>query len=200
MKRLFTLIATVICTLMTLLSVKAQENESFRKSIFLEFGAGYACHDKYKSALWNETRHEGSAMLTPMVGYRFHPRWAAGFGVTFPVGEDRLYGPMPQLFVSYDFLKINDFSVFAQLQGMWGADRNDYDGGTPRYTDMWECGMRFGASYRFSNHISANIRYLFIGYSRRASADRYRRGVVGDHDFIMDAGVRPLQLSLRYTF
>lgn len=117
MKRLFTLIATVICTLMTLSSVKAQENESFRKSIFLEFGAGYACHDKYKSALWNETRHEGSAMLTPMVGYRFHPRWAAGFGVTFPVGEDRLYGPMPQLFVSYDFLKINDFSVFAQLQG-----------------------------------------------------------------------------------
>lgn len=200
MRRNFVIFMISVFISLPTLSAKAQENSSFMNNVFIEFGVSYSRYNKYVSSFLKETKYEGSTMLTPMIGYKFHPRWSAGVGVTFSVGEDRLYNPMPSLFVSYDFVKIRNFSVFAQLQGTYGTDRYDYDGGTPKYTDMWECGMRFGASYRISDHFSVNLRYLFIGYSRRASSDRYRGGVVGDNDFIMDAGLRPLQLSVRYTF
>ena len=134
-----------------------------------------------------------------------------GIGVTFLTAKDEdfkdfpsIYKPIPNLFVSYDFLRFKHFSVFAQLQGAYSKDNIHYDGYPyppyPHNHNLWECGIRFGAAYELNRHFSARLRYLFIGYSKRSDHDSYRRGVVGDNDFIMDAGLRPLQLSVRYTF
>lgn len=207
MKQLISVALSLLCLAISIPSIKAEENGRFPKNLFVEFGVGFLSYgDKILPSKAKNT------MLTPIIGYKFHPRWAAGFGVTFPTGKERLYKPMPSLFLSYDFLQINKFSTFAQLQGTYGKNPtirwlDSMEGGTPPgyynnevQRDLWECGFRLGASYSFNDHISANIRYLFVGYSNRSYPDNYRGGVLGDHDFIIDAGLRSLQISVRYTF
>ena len=201
MKKISTAVLSLLCLTLSSSFLRAESNGRFPKNLFVEFGVGYTCFFDYG---WDIK--SAGPILTPMIGYKFHPRWAIGFGVKFQIEESirRLYKPMPTLFVSYDFLRFKHFSVFAQLQGTYGKDKMHYDGNylvpDTNNHDLWECGARFGAAYELNSHFSARLRYLFIGYSKRSDADDYRRGVVGDNDFIMDAGLRPLELSLRYTF
>lgn len=206
MKKIFTAIISLLCLTLSSSSMRAEGNGRFPKNLFVEFGVGYACFHKYQIS-----SRDRNILLTPLIGYQFHPRWAVGIGVTFLTAKDEdfkdfpsIYKPIPNLFVSYDFLRFKHFSVFAQLQGTYGKDKMHYDGNylvpDTNNHDLWECGARFGAAYELNSHFSARLRYLFIGYSKRSDADDYRRGVVGDNDFIMDAGLRPLELSLRYTF
>lgn len=144
MKQLISVALSLLCLAISIPSIKAEENGRFPKNLFVEFGVGFLSYgDKILPSKAKNT------MLTPIIGYKFHPRWAAGFGVTFPIGKEHLYKPMPALFLSYDFLQINKFSTFAQLQGTYGKNPtirwlDSMEGGTPRVITIMKCNVIYG--------------------------------------------------------
>lgn len=187
MKRIIFIIVLLVA-LFPAVSLIARENQMQKRGFFGEVGIG----------LMDTHEDKTRARFIPAVGYRISSRWVAGVGVTFSTGSYHIYGASPMLFGSYDFIRTNKIGIFAQGQFSYAKEVLHLDGDV--FQDLWEGGLRFGASYDFNSHFSVVLRYLYIGYSRRSNHDHDRTGVVGDHDFIMDAGVRPLQLSLRYTF
>lgn len=201
-----TLRITIAMTLLSVcsLALSAQETVAANTGFFIELGFSIDQHNNY----YNEDKYT-SPVITPMIGYRFHSRWTAGAGVGFETGHNRLHKPKYSVFATYDIVRSDRWSVFVQGQAAYShkkeevillGDPNATHGPIYEKHDWWEGGVRFGASYDFNDHFSALVRYLYIGYSSRTPYSKKIDGVLGKHDFIMDAGVRPLQLSLRYTF
>lgn len=221
MNRIVTFILIISVVFAASFSMVAQERKSPLRNFFGEVGVGMGKH----LAPYTDGIHRSTTQITTAIGYKFHPRWNAGVGLTFEAGKYREFRPKTSVFASYDFFRYHRLSVFAQLQGSYcyTKEYSPLDGFNPdginnsnsldpiiyRH-EMWECGVRFGASVNINNHLSVMLRYLFIGYSTRNDYNRFKKGItdnygnlsgiVGKHNFIMDAGLRPLQLSLRYTF
>lgn len=148
-------------------------------------------------------------ILSPRLQYNINDDWSVGAVMKFDVRKDHAnlyysYGG----FVQYRFLRRGSFALFVDAAGSYNhqletvlVDDWRPDSGAPEgLRNFAEVGLTPGVSYSIADTgFSLKLRYLFLGYNSAPSWYK-SLGCLGDGDFILDAGLRRLSLSVAYAF
>lgn len=196
MKRLFILLLGTVL----LQSINAETPE-YKSGITaeLDFGIGKNHEAKFFT------------ILHPRVSYRFTPRWEAGLMTKFNI-NGRYSDPFIELgaYGEFSYLLVNQFRWFVDAQVVWagGYERDFIVGGKPVEKDprdfrhsFTEFGIVPGVAYRIpGSMVDIKLRYLFIGFNNGDEKYKSVSGCSSGRDFIIDAGLRRLEIGVSYTF
>lgn len=199
-------VAFMLLMVVLAFAAKAEEPEAERgvtASVLLGFTHDHF-RDGHKWALGVE--------VTPRVGYRFNDKLEAGVLFKYEnVAEAANYYGLGA-YGQYSFARFLDsrLRLFVDLQAYysWGG-RDGYDGyidnnGYPGANDdkqPTEVGFVPGVAYRIpGSKVDIMLRYLFIGFNNNDRWYKELGGCVGRGDWILDAGLRRLEIGVAYTF
>lgn len=210
MKRLITLLILSL----TLLSQAYGEDNS---GILVEANIGIT-RSTHEYPDWlgvSEKKHYTNALLDVRLGYRFNSRWAVG--AMFKRDKYELIGNFPCWggFVEYTAFNIKQLPLylFIDLHAYHGKDTTGYIGGWyvdedgnmhtdgHRPTEFTEVGFTPGIGFHIPHTpIDVKLRYLFVGFNNINDRD-YKEvgGCLGRGNWILDAGVRRLEIGISAT-
>lgn len=170
----------------------------------ITIGASFGIFRNYSSDLTEP-------IITPRIGYRFNNKWEAGAIVKYH--KVRAYSSL-WAFGGYGQWTVlgvprYGFRLFVDLSAYYGSISGDYDDDNiPSDSNtldqkLFEAGFTPGVAYRIPNTpIDLTLRYLFIGIN---TADDFffekgSHGCLGKGDWILDAGLRRLELGVAVNF
>ena len=103
----------------------------------------------------------------------------------------------------YRFNKVRRFPLrfFIEAHALFAKNKIHWQFSYPRDDGMTEIGLVPGVSYSIpKTPLEVKLRYLFIGYNNENKYLKSMGGCLGRGDWIIDAGLRRLELGLAFTF
>ena len=160
----------------------------------------------YGANQYHDSEFKVGFMFTPRVGYRFNDRWEAGALFKYEKVADAATYYGFGAYGEYNYLRFADnrLRLFVDLQAYYstgGRDGYGDDLGFPGDKEPTEVGFVPGIAYRIhGSKVDLKLRYLFIGFNNN---DRWYKDMgvcVGRGDWILDAGLRRLELGVAVNF
>lgn len=177
--------------------------------LFIELGGNVATR-LYNNS--DKTYYFG--VIIPGLGFKINNKFTAGFRLAIDVGAER-YGMKPKsiFYGQFNFVNFGRLNVFIEprfcvtkhnVSAIIYNNEYSYCGNVDHNYNRWfiEAGVGFGANFALTNRLSAQLRYMNIGYSHEPAIDTNRfndnPGCIGHSRWCADFGLRRLELSLRY--
>lgn len=164
------------------------------KGFTIGTGFGYWC----QNYTYFHTHH---FIWSLRAGYRFTPDIEAGAFFRKDTADGSNYSTWLGIYGEYGFRVSGQFRLFADGDFSLIAASLDYDDiGYDRHdSKYWELGFRPGVGYKLKSlPIEFKLRYLFVGFD---NLHHGRTGAcLGKNDWIIDAGLRRLEIGAAVTF
>lgn len=156
---------------------------------------------------WERADHNKVGFsVTPQIGYRFNSKWEAGAMFKFDHYSDLVnyYGIGAYGRYNCVLTPNGAFRLFVDGQAYYSiGDYEKYYGGdlTDNSVNPVEIGLTPGIAYRIhGSKVDLKLRYLFIGFNNNDRWYKEMGGCVGRGDWILDAGLRRLELGVAVNF
>lgn len=185
-------------------TVKAVESESL-SGVTATLLLGLS-QTHYGANQYHDSEFKVGFMFTPRVGYRFNDRWEAGALFKYEKVADAATYYGFGAYGEYNYLRFvdNRLRLFVDLQAYYSAGGRDGYGddlGAPEDKQPTEVGFVPGIAYRIpGSKVDLKLRYLFIGFNNNDRWYKEMGGCVGRGDWILDAGLRRLELGVAVNF
>lgn len=185
-------------------TVKAVESES-QSGVTATLLLGLS-QTHYGANQYHDSEFKVGFMFTPRVGYRFNDRWEAGALFKYEKVADAATYYGFGAYGEYNYLRFADnrLRLFVDLQAYYstgGRDGYGDDLGLPGDKQPTEVGFVPGIAYRIpGSKVDLKLRYLFIGFNNNDRWYKEMGGCVGRGDWILDAGLRRLELGVAVNF
>lgn len=196
------IITFVLAALFAVQGYAADRNKEKGLTVGVGFGLSYANHDMYS------TEDHVGMIAVPKVGYRLNPRWEVGGMVKYENASttfDSYIGIGP--YSEYTFATAADGNLrfFARAQAVLSIDASENYNADIDSPDSKGCpfdiGLTPGVAYRIpGSPVDLKLTYLFIGFNNNDRWYKELGGCLGRGNWIIDAGVRRLEIGATVQF
>ncbi len=196
------IITFVLAALFAVQGYAADRNKEKGLTVGVGFGLSYANHDMYS------TEDHVGMIAVPKVGYRLNPRWEVGGMVKYENASttfDSYIGIGP--YSEYTFATAADGNLrfFARAQAVFSIDTSENYNADIDSPDSKGCpfdiGLTPGVAYRIpGSPVDLKLTYLFIGFNNNDRWYKELGGCLGRGNWIIDAGVRRLEIGATVQF
>ncbi len=196
------IITFVLAALFAVQGYAADRNKEKGLTVGVGFGLSYANHDMYS------TEDHVGMIAVPKVGYRLNPRWEVGGMVKYENASTTFnsyigIGPYSE----YTFATAADGNLrfFARAQAVFSIDTSENYNADIDSPDSKGCpfdiGLTPGVAYRIpGSPVDLKLTYLFIGFNNNDRWYKELGGCLGRGNWIIDAGVRRLEIGATVQF
>ena len=200
MKKHIIKLLLIFCMAIPAMQMQASEEKGL--TVGLGLGLSYANHDMY-----NTEDHVGM-IAVPKVGYRLNPRWEVGGMVKYENASttfDSYIGIGPYSEYTFATTAEGNLRFFARAQAVLSIDASENYNADIDSPDSKGCpfdiGLTPGVAYRIpGSPVDLKLTYLFIGFNNNDRWYKELGGCLGRGNWIIDAGVRRLEIGATVQF